>query len=418
VLIKLLYYILNKLSAWTLIRYRPIIVAVSGSLGKTSTKNAIGLVLKKSFPTRTSFQSYNNQIGVPLTILGFKTPGRSIIGWAKIFLLGFLRIIYQSSYPRILVLEMGADRKGDINYLTSLARPNIAVLTNIGNSHLQYFLSKKALIKEKESLIKALPKDGTAVLNFDNPTSRKIGLKSRREVLFYGLKKGAGFRAFDLKFRPQGMSFKVEAAGNLLPVQISALGRSQVYNSLAALAVGSLFKLDLVEMANLLKEFRGEKGRQQYLAGRKNSKIIDDSYNSAPESAKMALETLDRLAGKGRRVVIFGDMLELGRESLPAHQEIGQEAAKVADLMIFVGQNAKTMARAARKERPEKLVSWFKNYQAANKKILPLIKKNDIILIKGSQKIRLEKVVAKLLSPELDPEKILVRQDREWQGKE
>ncbi len=416
-LTKILYLILRKLSRWMLARYSPTIVAVTGSIGKTSTKNAIDIVLRAAFPVRKSFKSYNNQIGVPLTILGFTTPGKSIFGWFKIFIVSLYRIVYQSNYPQILILEMGADRKGDLRYLTSFVPPNIAVLTGVGTSHLEYFETRKELIKEKRTLINALRRDGTAVLNFDNRASQKIGLESQREVIFYGLKKGANFRALGLKFSPQGMSFKVETGGNTLPAQIPALGRSQVYSALAALAVGSAFKLNLVESVKALKGFQGERGRCQLLKGRKSTVIIDDSYNSAPESVELALETLQRIEAKGRRVVILGDMLELGKGSDQAHIEVGCQTAKAVDLIILVGPNAKMIKKGAEAIKKEHIY-WFKNYQALNKKLLPFIRKGDIILVKASQGIRLEKVVEKLLSSELNPKEVLVRQAKEWQGVE
>lgn len=420
---KILHYILKKLASWTLARYRPNIIGITGSIGKTSTKNAIYRVLSTKYQVRKSYKSYNNQIGVPLTILGFKTPGRNIFGWLRIIFVSIGRIFYQPSYPKILILEMGADRPGDLEYLTSFVKPDIAVLTKIGISHLKYFDSKDELAKEKAVLIKALnEKEGKAVLNFDDKRVRSIGLKAEADVVFYGLKKEANFRAEDIKFSEDGMKFKLESSGNRMPAQIPVLGRSQVYNCLAAVAVGSLFDMTLVEMTKTLGHFKGEKGRCRVLAGKKNTTIIDDSYNSAPESLNNALEVLDKINKKKRKVAILGDMLELGPKSNELHKKMGQKAAQIADLLIFVGpkskyfkQGAKTISQKDNNTK-EVEIREFKDYKKLNQKILSLLESGDTILVKASQGVRLEKTVEEILAESLNPDKLLVRKDKEWQG--
>lgn len=410
---------LKLLAKMMILRYRPKIVAVSGSVGKTSTKNAIFDVLSGFYSVRKSHKSYNNQIGVPLTILGFKTPGKDIVGWLKILIYSCLRLFYQPDYPEILVLEMGSDRIGDIKYLTSIARPDISVLTKIGSSHLEHFGSVEALVKEKCQLVKSLKKNGVAILNFDDERLREFGLNLDKEVLFFGLKEGANFKAEEIKQTRRGLSFKVEAQGNSVPIRnVKVFGKFQVYNILAALAVGNTFKLDLVQMADATKKYRAEKGRANIIQGKKNTIIIDDSYNSSPESAKYALELLVEISKNEtinrRRVVIMGDMLELGKTSKQAHLQIGQLAGQLADLVIFVGSKAELLAQGARKEIEDDKVLLFDNYQDLNKKLLPIINNNDIVLIKASQGIRLDLTVRKLISSKLNPGEVLVRQAEEW----
>ncbi len=420
---KILYFLLKKLASWTLARYQPRIVAITGSIGKTSTKNAIYRVLSSSFQVRKSYKSYNNQIGVPLTILGFKTPGRDIFAWLKIFFTSFIKVFYCPNYPKVLVLEMGADRPGDLKYLTSFVKPHIAVMTSIGTSHMKYFDSQDELVKEKATLIKALDKDkGKAVLNFDDEKIKEVGLNADAEVIFYGLESKANFKADDLKFNEDGMSFKLESSGNSIPFDIPVLGRSQVYNSLAAVAVGSLFNLTLVEMVDTLSHFKGEKGRCRILAGKKNTTIIDDSYNSAPKSLENALEVLDKINKQDRKVAILGDMLELGKKSNELHKKMGKRAAQIADLLIFVGSKNKYFKQGAfekegnRQNRKDLMIKEFTDYKKLNQKVLSLLKPGDTILVKASQGIRLEKTVEKILADSLNPDKLIVRKDKEWKG--
>jgi UDP-N-acetylmuramoyl-tripeptide--D-alanyl-D-alanine ligase len=417
---KILRLKLKIIAKLMILRYRPKIVAVSGSVGKTSTKNAIYQVVSRFYLSRKSYKSYNNQIGVPLTILGFETPGRNIFGWLKIFAVSFFRLIYQSDYPEILVLEMGSDRKGDIRYLTSIAKPDISVLTKIGSSHLEHFGSKEAIIEEKSQLVKSLKKDGVAILNFDDKNLRTFGLNINREVLFYGRREGANFRADRIRQSEKGLSFKVEAQGNSVPIKnIKAYGVFQVYNVLAALATGSGLGLDLLEMAEAIKNYRAEKGRANIIKGKKQTIIIDDSYNSSPESAKYSLELLDEISKSCqkencRKVAILGDMLELGKTSKTAHIKIGKLAGKISDLVIFVGSLAQELAKGAQEELDEDDIKVFSDYEELNGQLLSIIKKDDIVLIKGSQGVRLDLSVKKLMSDRLDPSKVLVRQTGEW----
>jgi len=409
----ILHLKLRFLAKLMLARYQPTIIGITGSIGKTSTKNAIYTILSRAYPVRKSYKSYNNQIGVPLTILGFETAGNNILGWLKILILSLGRIIYQADYPQILILEMGADRKGDLKYLTSFAKPRIGVLTGIGNSHQEYFKDRQELIKEKKVLIDVLPKQGFAILNFDNQPTKEIGLQANCQVVYYGLDQGASFQATDIEFTEQGMKYKLAGSGRMMPVKIKALGKSQVYNSLAALAVASTFKLDLVEAVSALKNYDGEKGRQRLLPGKKHTQIIDDSYNSAPESASMALETIAELPTAGRKLAILGDMLELGDISKQAHLDLGKKAAKTVNLLITVGDSGKLIKQGAEQAGLNK-VKHYQTVEDLNKEILPIIGKDDIVLIKASQGIRLDKVVKKILAMSLDPRKELVRQSNEW----
>jgi UDP-N-acetylmuramoyl-tripeptide--D-alanyl-D-alanine ligase len=410
---KLLYFPLKIIAKLILARYRPKIIAVTGSVGKTSTKNAIYTILKPFFVTRRSYKSYNNQIGLPLTIIGFETPGKNIFSWLKIFIIGLMRVVYQKAYPQILVLEMGSDRVGDLDYLISIARPDISVISLIGSSHLEHFKTEDNLYREKITIVKKLKKNGTAILNFDDPKLKSLGLNVNKEVIFFGFDQAANFSASNLKMSKKGLNFKVNYQGNSVPVRVPVVGKFQVYNILAAFATGSALGLDFVQMAPVIENYQAEKGRARILEGIKNTTIIDDSYNSAPESVDYALEILDKIEISGRKVAILGDMLELGKVSDKKHKKIARKAAKIADILVFVGDKASLMREAIGDVEGLKSYS-FKSEADLRRNILTIISNNDLILVKASQGVRLERVIKEILSKKLNPDDVLVRQSSEW----
>ena len=194
---KILQKLLYIFSRLILKKYKPRIIAITGSVGKTSTREAVFCVLKNHFKTRCSQENYNNEIGIPLTIINAQTQGRSIIKWTSVFLKALRLIVLPCrKYPDILVLEMAADRKGDIEYLTQLAPPDIGVITNVSESHLKYFKTLKRTAREKEKLIKALSSTGYAVLNFDDERVKKM--QTSAHFLTYGLSKEAQVRALEV----------------------------------------------------------------------------------------------------------------------------------------------------------------------------------------------------------------------------
>jgi len=237
-------------------------------------------------------------------------------------------------------------------------------------------------------------------------------------VIFYGLNQEANFSADNIKQTRKGLGFKVRNLGNWVPVKVPALGKHQVYNLLAAFSVGSIFDLNLVDMAKAVSNYQSEKGRLRLLKGKKDSLIIDDSYNSAPESARNALDLLVEISESNqRKVAIIGDMLELGEKTKSAHQELAHQAAEKADLVVFVGDQAELMASSVSEIRKtEKVISFYDSSQL-NKKLLSIINKGDIVLFKASQGVRLDESIKILLDESLNPSKVLVRQSEEWKNK-
>lgn len=429
----ILQYILKILAKMVLLRYKPKIVAVTGSVGKTSTKEAIYSVLKKQFRVRQNIENYNNELGVPLTIIGMETGGRSLLSWFKIFLKAINIIFWQKNYPEILVLEMGVDKPGDMKYLTSFVPVNLGVITAIGEfpCHIEFFLEKGKLVEEKALLVKSLTKDGLAVLNYDDLSVRMIGddLSKDTKVINYGFGQGADLRisnfqlspSFDgLKKKDFGISFKLEYQGSIIPIRLSGvLGKQQAFAAAVAAAVGLNFGLNLVQISIALKKYHALPGRTNLLAGIKQTLIIDDTYNSSPLAAIVALEILEEVnlykGLGGRKIVVLGDMLELGNETEAGHRQVGQKVAQIADLLITVGDRARFIAEEAieRGLAKDKVFDFLRAEEAA----LPLqreIKKGDIILIKGSQAMRMEKIVKEVMAYPQKADKLLVRQTDKW----
>ncbi|MFA6790549.1 MAG: UDP-N-acetylmuramoyl-tripeptide--D-alanyl-D-alanine ligase, partial [Parcubacteria group bacterium] len=303
----------------TLKMRKPKVVGITGSVGKTSAKEAIFRVLEGSFKVRKNEENYNNEIGVPLTIIGAKSGEKNIFKWLWVGIRWIFNLIFPFGYPKILILEMAIDRPGDMKYLTSFARPEVGVLTDISASHLEFFDSLNSIAGEKSVLLKSLPENGLAVVNVDNEIIRKIKNKLRSRTVDFGIENEAKIRATDIKFiydeeekNIEGLSFKLNQEGNFVPIRLyHIIARHHVYAVLAAVAVGNYFKINLIDMAKSLENLKPPRGRMTPIEGIKGSLVVDDSYNASPVSAIAALNTVEKIRAF-RRVAILGDMMELG----------------------------------------------------------------------------------------------------------
>ena len=426
---KILNKLLSFFSKKILNKYHPDIVGITGSVGKTSAKEAVARILASKFNVRATSKNYNNEIGVPLTIIGsIKSPGRSVLGWAGVFgkavRLLFLR---DAEYPKILVLEMGADKPGDIQYLTELAPCKVGVLTFISHAHTEFFKTIKKIAQEKRVIISHLKKDGFAVLNYDSEAVMENAEATMAEKITYGTKEGADLQATDVNIitgreegRPMGLNFKVNYKGNSVPVFLTGIISSRfIHAALAGLSVGVVYGINLVEGAEALRALEPIAGHLNPLSGIKNSLIIDDTYNSSPEAVKAALETLSQIkVGAGKeRYAVLGDMLELGPETETAHREVGFRVAELGvDCLITVGEASKGTASAAREAGlDEHRVVSFADSVSAGKFLQEIMKEGDVILVKGSQGLRMEKIVKEVMAEPLKAKELLVRQGEEWE---
>lgn len=404
-LYKLLKFILKNLAILTRKKYKPTVIGVTGSVGKTSTKEAIYTVLKNERRTRRSLGNFNNEIGLPLTILGDYQEIKGIFFWPKVFFKSLWQIIFNNkNYPEVLVLEMAADRPGDIAYLTKIAQPQIGVITAIGEIpvHVEFYPSPEAVAKEKAKLIESLPIQGFAILNCDDPVVWNLRNRTRAHLVSYGFNETAQVQIVNLEWKIEeekieGMSFKISYGGSLTPFRLKkAYGKPQVYAATAAIAVGLIFGLNLVKISEALENYEPLPGRMRLLKGVKNTLILDDAYNASPLSMRSALETLENLPAK-RKVAVLGDMLEIGKYSLEAHQAIGKLAGKIVDLLFCIGPRAKFIAESAKEAglAPQN-IKTFENVEKAKKIVEREIKSGDLILVKGSHALALEEIVKEI----------------------
>lgn len=374
---KFLAKILKKFAQWVIAKNNPKIVSITGSVGKTSTKDAIFAVLYEKFGKDVwkSYGNLNTELGVPLAILKFKNTPYGW-QWAPALVSAFFRAAYFTlgkNYPEILVLEYGADKPGDIAYLTNIAKPDIAVVTSVGPAHLEEFKTVSNVAKEKMTLARNLKPDGVAILNEDNEFIKKEAKKVFFEIIWYH---GNG----------------LDAARN------------------AAIAVAKLYKISENKVRGYLDSFEGAKGRLRVVEGINESLILDDTYNSNPLSVRLALEKVKKLKKENKNIkriiVVLGDMLELGAESGKLHKETASLARKNAKILILVGKRFEGI----------KSDKSFLTPMDAGYYLKKNIMKGDLVLVKGSQGMRMEKAVEMIIKGGLETQKLLVRQSNEWKN--
>ena len=406
-------------------KYKPRVIAVTGSVGKTSTKDAIYSAISKYFYVRKSEKSFNSDIGLALTILGCDNAWTDPVKWLANIGRGLGLIFLTKSYPDWLILEVGADRPGDIKKVAKWLKPDIVVVTKFANVpvHIEYFKSKEEVVAEKGNLVDALKHDGVLILNSDDTDVFAFKNRTGNRLITYGMMGDAQIRATNYSVYyseetgdPFGIHYKVEYANNCLPIKIiGTLGLNNIYSSLAALAVGVSLNLNLVELTENLSRFIPPRGRMNIVPGIKKSVIIDDTYNSSPIALNSALETLKELKTKYRKIAVLGDMMELGRHSSEAHKSAGRTAATVCDILVTVGLRSRALAESARNAGlAEDKVLQFDTSPEAGKYLKDLIKGGDIILAKGSQSTRMEKTVKEIMAEPEQAAGLLVRQDAEW----
>jgi UDP-N-acetylmuramoyl-tripeptide--D-alanyl-D-alanine ligase len=419
--VKTLRNILRDLARLTIWRYRPGVIGVTGTVGKTSTKLAILAVLANARRVRGSNGNLNNDLGLPLTILGDWSPQdlalvsratprgtarlRKTFFWMKVIFSSLWRVVFKErDYPEILVLEYGADRPGDIKYLLKIARPNVSVITAVGDIpvHVEYYNGPDDVAREKGRLIEYLPSAGFAILNYDDDVVMNLEQRTRAHLMTFGFEKGAEVKITRMENRiegdrPVGISFKLEYKGTLVPVRLNGVfGRSHAYAAAAAASVGIVFGMNLAAVSDALENYAPAESRMQLLPGIKNTFVIDDSYNASPLSMRAALETLRDLPAK-RKVAVLGDMLEIGKYTIEAHEAVGKLAAESVNVLVTVGPRAKFIAETARTAGMKKnSVISFETADEACKPVQALMKQGDLMLVKASHSMELAKIVEEI----------------------
>ncbi len=428
---KIIIWKLDLLAKMYLWRFKPEIIAITGNVGKTSTKEAVVAVLGKTKRVRSVRGNLNNEFGVPLTIIGdwgadYYNASSGIWFWPKVLFVSFFAWFVTRNYPEVLVLEFGADHPGDISRLARKYKPKIGIVTAVGDIpvHVEYFSDPESLAREKSKLVSVLKPSDFAILNHDDPVVYEMKARTKAKVINYGFTEGSVVKLsnFDFRFdeggKPSGVGFKIHyGANSFVPVTLyGVLGKSQAMASGAAAAVGIVYGMNLIEISQALIDYRGPNGRLKILNGIKNTTIIDDTYNAAPSATHLAVETLKQLPGK-RKIAVLGDMLELGKYTARAHQEIGNLIGGDIDILITVGLRAKFIADSAGKGMSKENIYSFPTSDLAKIKVQELIEEGDLILIKGSQGVRMEKIVEEIMAEPENKKKLLVRQGKKWADK-
>lgn len=414
---KIISWLLKPLIKALIKKYQPQVIAVTGSVGKTSVKEAIFAVLKNKYRVRRNVKNFNTELGLPLTILGLeKSGGKNIFAWLKVFVRAFRLLIWRSQkYPEVLILEMGADRPGDIHYLTSLAKPHIAVITLIGTSHIEYFGTIENIAKEKASILKRLSNQDWAIVNGDDAilaTAIKNYSVSKKT---FGQGKNADIRLSNAHLlwheNTFGTNFKINYQGAEIPIFLpNILGAQHAMAAAAACAVGLVMGLNLVQCADALQDYVSPPGRTKLMPGVKKTWLIDDSYNASPQSTKVALEILRDLPSQGHKIAVLGDMLELGAESEKEHRAIGQLLVDYKiDYLFIVGERSRDIARGAIDAgMSDDRIYHFPQTFEAGIFLQERLKEGDVILVKGSRGMKMEQIVYEIMARPWEVEELLV----------
>lgn len=404
-------------------RRKPKIIAITGSVGKTTTKDAVYAVLKNHVHARKSEKSFNSEIGVPLTILGLQNGWNNPLFWFKNIIDGALHALFSKGYPDVLVLEMGVDRKGDMQRMTSWIKPDIVILTCLPDvpAHVEYFSSPQEVIDEKMVLVHALHPQGTFIYNNDDEKIREYVPLIPQKKLSYGGDQNSDFHvANDTVIydgaSPIGLEFTLTHQNNTEKITIvGSLGIQHAHTYGAALAVGELFAISSEQSITDLETHTQPAGRMRVFAGINGTTIIDDTYNASPVAVLHALTTLARLKSKGRKIAVLGDMLELGQFSVVEHERVGTLVCLHADVLFTLGVRAQKIAQSAfASGMPAKNIFAFDDVDSLVATLKPFLESNDVVLVKASQGVRAEKVVKAIMAEPQKAELLLVRQDVAW----
>ena len=348
-------------------------VAITGSVGKTTTRTMISHLLMQQYRTSCTIKNYNNDIGLPVTI-GASTPD-----------------------CQMLVLEMGMNHFGEMSVLTSIGRPDLVVITNIGSMHIENLGSREGILKAKLEILEGLRPGGVTVFNGDEPLLWDLREKSDREIIYFGISNpDCQYRAEDVVLKESSSTFRFRGQGWDFPVELPVGGIHNVYNAVAAIVVALMMDVPVEKIQKAITDYENTSQRQQTIHY-KGFTIIDDTYNAGPESMEAALQVLGDISGQGesfKRIAILGDMLELGNHASAEHHRIGRIAANKANLLLTYGPLSEKMIQGA-------ITGGMSQRNAMNfgtkKELLNVLrnraKAGDVLLFKGSHGMHMEDVL-------------------------
>lgn len=356
-----------------------IVIGITGSVGKTTTKDMIASVTNQRYNTLKTDGNYNNEIGLPLTI--FKITEKH----------------------KVAVLEMGMSQFGEIDYLSNIAKPDIAVITNIGISHIENLGSRKGILNAKTEIFNHINKNACAILNEDD--DMLITLKNKLDfgTYWFGIENKSGIYADNINFMGlEGVNCSIHSNNDIINVSIPSPGKHIIYSAMIATAIGVKLGLSIEQIKRGIETFVPTEMRMVVINAKNGITIINDVYNASPQSMKAALDVLKN-SGKHRKVAILGDMFELGNCALNAHNEIGEYAANInIDVIICIGELGKYIYYGAEKYKmSHQSILYFENQENFQNELLDIIKKYDTILVKASRGMYLEKTIDKIKKVEL-----------------
>lgn len=412
---KIIQWKLAILSRAILKKYHPKVIGITGSIGKTSAKEAVFAVVSSKFKARTNIKNYNNEFGLPLTIINKPSPRKNIFGWLGVLWKALCLVIYKQDYPEILVLEMGIDKPGDMDELVSIVHPDTAILTTVGISHLEFFGTREVVLSEKSKIFSKMNSGNTAILNFDDDKVKNLKNILPTKIISYGrdAESMVHIKNYASKFSEEnqvyGTEVEIEYNGQNEKVFLkNVLGFPPVSAAAAATAAGISLGMTIDEIKIGLENSKPEPGRMRLVEGINNTLMIEDTYNAAPLSTIEALKTLkDFTTNKfeiKKRIAILGSMVELGSESDKSHQEVAQKARECADIFVGVGEEMKNV-------NPD---FWFPDSKSAISKAEELAEPGTLFLVKGSQARRMEKISYALLKDKDRAKELIPRQDDYW----
>ncbi|MGQ9646774.1 MAG: UDP-N-acetylmuramoyl-tripeptide--D-alanyl-D-alanine ligase [Thermodesulfobacteriota bacterium] len=347
------------------------VLAVTGSNGKTTTKEMIAACLGTTFPVLKTKGNLNNLIGLPLTLLNL------------------------TEKERIVVLEMGMNVPGEVRRLTEIAEPDVGLITNIEKVHLEGMGSLERIKEEKGELFRRMRQDGTILVNQDDPRVIDLAGEFKGQKITFGIDHPADVMAKEIMFKGmEGTSFALVTEGVRLAITLPCLGRHFVPNALAAIAASSLFGIDLEKVKETLEHLPPSPMRTEVLRLKGGVSLINDAYNANPRSMELALEILSQMKGGGRGVAVLGDMLELGDDSVEAHQRIGRRVAELSiDFLLVLGEEAPVVVESAIRHGfdPEK-ARIVESHAEAISLLKKIVKNGDWVLVKGSRRMAMEKI--------------------------
>ncbi|MFA6305481.1 MAG: UDP-N-acetylmuramoyl-tripeptide--D-alanyl-D-alanine ligase [Candidatus Gracilibacteria bacterium] len=427
---EIVLFILKRLAIDRMKKFTGKVIAVTGSAGKTSTKDAIFTVLNTQFKVRRNEKSMNSEFGLLLTILDIPSGYSSALTWSWLLLKAAFNSLFKD-HSEILLLEYGVDKPKDMDFLTSVARPDIAIMTNIYPVHLDenQFKNVEEILQEKSKIAHALKEGGKLILNIDNPLLYDFVKNwEKKGVVTFGKNEEADYLLSSAKTSLGGVSFMITHHDIKMQVSAPIVGNYQCYVLTPAIICADLFGVPLQNALNTLTKFRLPPGRMNVIDGINGSTILDGSYNASPEVVKEALKVLRDVAKEAdsglkkgetphRRIAVLGNMNELGDDARTLHEMVGAEVKESADVLITVGGNAKLIGEIALgKGMDENSVFYFATALEAADFFKKKIQEGDIILVKGSQNnVRLEKFVKEIMVSPEDAKKLLVRQEKVWE---